>query len=388
MDYSKLSRALEPSATLQLTAKAGELKRQGRDIVSLSAGQPDFPTPRAAVEAARTAMEKGHTGYTPTPGIPELREAVALATGRRRGMKFGPSNVLVSCGAKHALANLLLAAVDPGDKVLIQRPYWVSYPEMVKLAGGIPVCAAGEAPLLSGDDILAAARDGAKGVILNSPSNPTGLVYPADRMREVAEAILGAGMWVISDDIYEDLVYLEGGAPHVLDSVPDLAARTAIVSGVSKTYSMTGWRIGWGVAPDGWTRMAGRIQEHMTSNATSIAQWASLAVVAGGAEEERLSMHSSFMRRRDMICEILRGTSALDFRRPEGAFYVFPSIRGLDGTSARFCEELLEAEGLAIIPGSAFGAEGFVRLSFAASDGDIKEGVRRLQRFIGRGVPG
>jgi aspartate aminotransferase len=385
MEYSKLSRTLEPSATLQLTAKAAELKRQGRDIISLSAGQPDFPSPRAAMDAAVRAMEKGQTGYTATPGIAELREAVAAATGKRRRIAWKAANVLVSCGAKHSIANLLLAAVDPGDRVLLQRPYWVSYPEMVKLAGGVPVFPEGASPLLDAGDIDRAAAAGARGVILNSPSNPTGLVYPAERMAGIAAAVQDAGMWVISDDIYEDLVYLDRPAPHILDFAPSLADRTAIVSGVSKTFAMTGWRIGWAVAPDEWIRMAVRIQEHTTSNPTSIAQWASLAVVTGEAEEERLRMHSSFRRRRDLICDLLSGISRLAFEKPDGAFYVFPSVAGIGGTSAVLCEKLLEEEGLAVIPGGAFGTEGSIRLSFAASDDDIKEGVRRLKGYLGKG---
>jgi aspartate aminotransferase len=385
MDFSMLSRSLQPSATLQLTAKAAELKRQGRNIISLSAGQPDFPSPKAAIDAAIKAMEKGQTVYTATPGIPELREAVAASTSRRRGVQWKASNVLVSCGAKHSIANLLLAVVDPGQKILVQRPYWVSYPEMVKLAGGVPIFPEGRTPLLDAKEIDRAVAAGAKGVILNSPSNPTGLVYGAERMAGIAAAVQDAGIWVISDDIYEDLVYLDKPAPHILDFAPSLADRTAVVSGVSKTFAMTGWRIGWAVAPEEWIRMAIRIQEHTTSNPTSIAQWASLAVVTGGAEEERMSMHSSFRRRRDLMCDLLSEVPLLGFQKPEGAFYVFPEIKGFSGSSSALCARLLEEEGLAVIPGDAFGEEGSIRLSFAASDDDIQEGVRRLKVFLAKG---
>jgi len=386
MDYSNLVKSLEPSATLQLTARANELKKQGRDIVSLSAGQPDFPTPAAAVEAAIKAMRGGQTGYTATPGIPELRQAVADSTSRRRGHQFKASNVVVSCGAKHSLANLLLAAVNPGDGVLIQNPYWVSYPEMVKLAGGRVMLPASGRPLITADDVRRAARDGARGLMLNSPSNPTGMVYTAEALRGIAEAALEAGLWIISDDIYEDLVYLGTPAPHVLDGMPDLLDRTAIVSGVSKTFAMTGWRIGWAVAPEGWVKMSNRVQEHTTSNPTSISQWAALAVVAGEADAEKASMHAAFARRRDLICSLLSRIPGLEFAKPDGAFYVFPRVgwRG-EGGSAELCRLLLEEAGLAVIPGSAFGAEGFLRLSFAASDGDIEEGSRRLGNFLSEG---
>jgi aspartate aminotransferase len=385
MEYSHRVASLEPSATLQLTAKAKELQKQGRSIISLSAGQPDFPSPRAAVEAAVRAMRDGHTGYTATPGIPELRDAVARATSARRRIPFKPANVIVSCGAKHSIANLLFAAVNPGDGVLMPRPYWVSYPEMVKLAGGQPLFPAGGGMLVTAADVREAAARGAKGVILNSPGNPTGLVAAAEEMRDLALAILETGIWAISDDIYEDLVYLSSGAPHILDYAPALAERSAIVSGVSKTFAMTGWRIGWAVGPEGWVKLANRVQEHTTSNPTSIAQWASLAVVAGGAEQEKAEMLTAFHRRRDLICDLLSAGPGLEFTRPEGAFYVFPSLSSATPVdSAALCDRLLEEAGLAVVPGSAFGAEGFLRLSFAASDADIREGVARLGAHLGK----
>jgi aspartate aminotransferase len=385
MEYSHRVASLEPSATLQLTAKAKELQKQGRSIVSLSAGQPDFPTPRAAVEAAVKAMTDGQTGYTATPGIPELREAVARSTSARRRMPFRPANVIVSCGAKHSIANLLFAAINPGDGVLMPRPYWVSYPEMVRLAGGQPMFPAGGGMIVTAADVREACSRGAGGVILNSPGNPTGLVSNAEDTAELARAILETGIWAISDDIYEDLVYLPSGAPHILDFAPELADRTAIVSGVSKTFAMTGWRIGWAVGPEGWIKLSNRVQEHTTSNPTSIAQWAALAVVSGGAEEEKAAMLEAFRRRRDLICDLLAAGSGLEFIRPDGAFYVFPRlVSDTPVDSAALCDRLLEEAGLAVVPGSAFGAEGFLRLSFAASDADIREGVARLGAHLGK----
>ncbi|MBN2587292.1 MAG: pyridoxal phosphate-dependent aminotransferase [Candidatus Fermentibacteraceae bacterium] len=381
MRYSSTIQSLSPSVTLQLSARAKEMMQSGRDVVSLSAGQPDFPTPAPIVQAAIEAIREGRTGYTASSGIPELRKAVAAVYSARRGLEWTTGNVVVSCGAKHSLSILIASAINPGDRVLLPRPYWVSYPEMVKAYGGVPVFTAEEG--ITPREIEAAAAQGAVGVMLNYPSNPSGCVPTAGEMREIADAVADSGMWVISDDIYEDLCYIEGGTPHILDFRPDLKERTAVVSGVSKTYSMTGWRIGYCLCSGEWARLAGMLQAHSTSNPCSISQWAALAAVEGKAEEERRDMHRAFLERRDLICSLLSAEEYLQFDRPDGAFYVFAKLTvggPLDSTA--FCSELLDEEGLAIIPGSAFGAEGYIRISFAASDDDIREGVKRLGRFL------
>lgn len=380
MKYSRTIMSLSPSATLQLSAKAKELKKSGRDIVSLTAGQPDFPTPAPIAEAGIKAIMDGKTGYTPSTGIPELKEAVAESYSSRRNIEWTSSNVVVSCGAKHDLANLIRAAVNPGDRVLLPRPYWVSYPEMVKASGGIPVL---PEKCIDPGEIRKAADLGAVGLLLNYPSNPSGYVPSADEMRSIADAIADTDMWVISDDIYEDLVYTEGAVPHILDYRPELSSRTAVVSGVSKTFAMTGWRIGYSLANREWSKLSGILQAHSTSNPCSISQWAALAAVEGKADKEKREMYRSFRDRRDMICSKLSDVEGIQFERPEGAFYVFPRLPAVNDT-AEFCSELLDEEGLAVIPGSAFGAEGFIRLSFAASDDDIREGVNRLNRFLRR----
>jgi len=375
--------SLEPSATLELSARAKALSAEGRDIVALSAGQPDFPTPVPIADAGVRAIREGKTGYTPSSGIPELRRAVAAAYSGRRGLQWGQAGVLVSCGAKHSIANLIAAAVNPGDRILLPKPYWVSYPEMVKAVGAIPVYPADD---ISPESVARAASQGVAGVILNYPSNPTGLVPSREFVRELAGAIADSGMWVISDDIYEDLYYGGGLVPHVLDERPDLVDRTAVVSGVSKTYSMTGWRIGYALGPVEWIRLAGLMQSHTTSNPCSISQWAALAALEGVAEADRVAMLESFRFRRDLVCSLLADVEGLETSTPQGAFYVFPRL--LDdpsrGDTQRFCGELLDQEGVAIVPGSAFGAEGHVRISFAASEESIREGVRRLDGFLRR----
>lgn len=386
MNYSENARGLEGSATLQFTARAGAMKAEGIDVVSLTAGQPDFPTPRAAIEAAERAMAQGKTVYTPSAGIPELRSAVASRWGARHGTGYKPENVLVSCGAKHSIANMLEAVVGRGDRVLLPKPYWVSYPQMVLRLGGIPVYPASGEMLFTGDDVRRAAAEGAKGMIFNSPCNPSGLVNDHESVADIARAVRDTGIWVISDDIYEDLYYGEGAVPHLLDVEPELKDNVAVVSGVSKTYAMTGWRIGFALANPTWTGIAGRIQAHTTSNPCSVSQYASLAVVQGEAEAEREMMFQAFRRRRDLICGLLEDVQGIRFQKPEGAFYVYPEILGArDFDSARFCTDLLENGGLGTIPGSAFGTEGYIRLSFAASDDDIAEAVKRLNSFLERG---
>lgn len=386
MNFSRNASRLEGSATLQFTAKAGAMKASGRDIISLTAGQPDFPTPPAAMAAAEKAMAEGKTLYTPSMGIPQLRTAVAHRWSRFHSVEYGMDSVMVSCGAKHSIANMLEAVIDFGDKVLLPRPYWVSYPQMVYRLGGIPVYPESGEMLITGDDVRAAHAQGAKGMIFNSPCNPSGLVNSAEEIADVAAAVRETGMWVVSDDIYEELYYGEGKVPHLLDADPGLIKQIALVTGVSKTYAMTGWRIGFALAPAEWVKVAGRIQAHTTSNPCSIAQYAALAVVQGEAEADREIMYNAFQRRRDLICKLLSEVNGLDFQRPEGAFYVYPRVEaGKNFKSEEFCLKLLEEGGLGTIPGSAFGTEGFIRLSFAASDDDIAEAVKRLNRFLERG---
>jgi aspartate aminotransferase len=386
MHYSKNALSLEGSATLLYTAKAASMKAAGADVISLTAGQPDFHTPAVAIQAAEKAMAEGKTLYTPSMGIVELRHAVADKWSTVHKQNYRIENTMVSNGAKHSIANMLEAVVSPGDKVLLPKPYWVSYPQMVRRLGGISVYPEGSGMLIKGDDIRAAAAKGAKGMIFNSPCNPSGLVNSTETIDDIAAAVRETGIWVISDDIYEDLYYGQGRVPHILEADPELRDQVALVTGVSKTYAMTGWRIGFAIANPDWIRIAGRIQAHSTSNPCSVSQYAALAVVTGQAERERVRMYRAFKRRRDLICGLLEQVKGLSFEKPEGAFYVFPKIIAEEEVnSEKFCVSLLEKGGLGTIPGSAFGNEGYVRLSFAVSDDDIAEAVKRLNSFLERG---
>jgi aspartate aminotransferase len=379
--------SMSPSATLAITAKSMELKRQGVDVISLSAGQPDFPTPEPVIQAAVEALKEGKTRYTATAGIPELREEIASRYGERRGVDFEPGQVLVSCGAKHSLSNLLEAAVKPGDVVAIPKPYWVSYPEMIRRVGGVPFPIGRDGMLADAEDVFDAVQAGARGILLNSPCNPTGLMYDRGQYEELADVVSNTGLWVITDDIYEDLVYEGRESLNLLNVRPELSSRVVIVSGVSKTYAMTGWRIGYSIGPEQWIKLAATVQSHTTSNACSVSQYASLAAVSGKAETEKLSMLERFAERRKLICDLLEGVDGVGFEVPDGAFYVFVDVgtHPLGNDSVEFCRRLLEDEALAVIPGVAFGTEGYVRVSFAASDEDITEGVERLRRFVSRG---
>ncbi|MCK5035811.1 MAG: pyridoxal phosphate-dependent aminotransferase [Candidatus Sabulitectum sp.] len=386
MHYAKNPSSLEGSATLLYTARAASMKAAGADIISLTAGQPDFKTPRAAIQAAKDAMDQGKTLYTPSMGIAELRQAVAQRWSGVHEQEFSVENTMVSCGAKHSIANMLEVVVSPGDKVLLPKPYWVSYPQMVRRLGGISVYPDSGEMLITGDDIRKAHASGVKGMIFNSPCNPSGLVNTAEMIADVAAAVRETGIWVISDDIYEDLYYGHGRVPHILNADPGLRDQVALITGVSKTYAMTGWRIGFAIANPDWIRIAGRIQAHSTSNPCSISQYAALAVVKGEAEAEREKMYGAFKRRRDLICGLLEKVPGIEFKRPQGAFYVYPRIvTDKPINTEEFCIALLEKGGLGTIPGSAFGNEGYIRLSFAASDDDIAEAVKRLKSFLERG---
>lgn len=385
---------LQPSITLAITAKANQMKAQGIDVIGFGAGEPDFATPLNIRKAAIAAIDSGFTRYTASAGIAELREAICQKLLRDQGLDYSPAQVVVSTGAKHALYDIFQAILDPGDEVIIPAPYWVSYPEQVKLAGGVPVIVTTQAAdgfVLQADELKKHITAKTKAVIINSPNNPTGAVYDEASLRAIADVLLDKDLFIISDEIYEKLIY--GGAKHVsIASLSDAIMRkTIIVNGVSKTYSMTGWRIGFSACFDhDLAKVLTDLQSQSTSNADSIAQKASVEAYNGSQDEVEM-MRLEFEKRRDYIVARLNRIDGIECNTPGGAFYVFPSIQGLIGrtiagrtitNSVTCADALLDKARIAVVPGSGFGAENFIRMSYAISMEAIKQGLDRFEQAL------
>lgn len=377
---------IAPSPTLAIDAKAKALAAAGEDVCGFAAGEPDFDTPGHIKAAAAAALQEGKTKYAATPGIEPLRQAIAAKYAADYGLTVAPGQVVVSPGGKFSCYLAMLAVCSPGDEVVVPAPYWVSYPEMAKLAGAVPRF------VLAGDEtgfrLSAAQLDAAIGprtrlVVLNSPSNPTGAVYSRAEVEALVEVIVRRNVYLLSDEIYEHLVY-DGArmtAPATLGA--EAAARTLIVSGFSKTYSMTGWRLGTLVAPPAVAKAVGELQSQMTSNATTFAQYGALAALQDKARTSTAlaEMLAAFDRRRKFLHAELNRIPGIRCLLAQGAFYLFPNISSFGLSSQEFCARLLEKERVAAVPGSAFGAEGYLRLSYATSDAVIAKGVERLARF-------
>lgn len=395
MKLSRRAQLVKPSPTLAITARAKAMRAEGKDVVSLSAGEPDFGTPDHVKKAGVEAIDSGFTRYTATAGIPELRQAIAEKHRRENGQSYDPAKeILASVGAKHALYNAMQVLVDEGDEVLIPAPYWVSYPDMVRLAGGTPVIV----PSLAEDGFVVRAEaieeritERTAVLVLNSPSNPSGAVYPKEALAKIAEVVRKhPRLVVISDDIYEHLIYTGAPFANILDAAPDLRDRTVVVNGLSKSFSMTGWRIGWALGPAEVIGAMQRIQDQSTSNPSSITQKAAIAALEGGNEFVE-KMRAAFDERRRFVERRLREIPGVSCPEIGGAFYAFFDVRplleksfrgeSLNGKSQRFCEILLEEFLVAMVPGEAFGAEGFVRLSFATSKEQLEKGLDRLEAF-------
>jgi aspartate/methionine/tyrosine aminotransferase len=387
--------AVSPSATLAVDAKAKALKAQGESVIGFGAGEPDFPTPEAIVAAAVDAcrdpvMHK----YTPTAGLPELREALAVKTRRDSGFEVTASQVLVTNGGKQAIANSFAVLCDPGDEVLVLAPYWTTYPEVIVLAGGVPVVISTDATSgfrVTVDQLEAATTERTKVLLFVSPSNPTGAVYPRQEIEAIGRWAVERGLWVITDEIYEHLVY--GGAEHhsMPVVVPELAERCLVVNGVAKTYAMTGWRVGWMIGPADAITAATNLQSHETSNVANVSQRAALAAVSGDLSAAA-EMRQAFDRRRKTIHSMLNEIEGVECLLPEGAFYAFPSVEGLYGrdirgrrseSSAELADLAIEEAKVAVVPGEAFGAPGYFRMSYALGDDDLVEGVSRLAKLFG-----
>ncbi len=386
--------AIQESATLAVDAKAKALKAAGENVIGFGAGEPDFPTPAHIVAAAESACrDPRFHHYSPTPGLPELREAIAHKTKRDSGVDCAASQVVVTNGGKHAVYNTFQVLCNEGDEILVPAPYWTSYPEEIALGGGVPVAlptteASGFRVTI--DQLEAAVTPRTKAMLFVSPSNPTGAVYPPDEVEAIGRWALERGIWVITDEIYEHLTY-DG---HVFSSmpalVPELMDQCVILNGVAKTYAMTGWRVGWMISPPDVTAAATNLQSHSTSNVSNVAQAAALAAVSGDLEAVA-QMRDAFARRGRMMYELLSKIPGVSVLAPEGAFYCFPSFEGVLGreiggrvpqNTLELCEVLLDVAKVAIVPGEAFGAPGYARLSFALGDDDLGEGVGRIAELL------
>jgi aspartate aminotransferase len=388
--------SIAPSATLAVDATAKALKAAGRDVIGFGAGEPDFPTPEHIVAAAEKACRdpKMHH-YTPTAGLPELRQAIADKTTRDSGYTVDAAQVLVTNGGKQAVYETFATLLDPGDEVIVPAPYWTTYPESIQLAGGVtvPVLAgAGSGYKLSIAELEAARTPRTKVLLLVSPSNPTGAVYTPEEIAAIGRWALEAGLWVVTDEIYEHLVYGDARFSSVVVEVPELADRCVIVNGVAKTYAMTGWRVGWMIGPRDVIGAATNLQSHATSNVANVSQAAALAAVTGDLSAV-YEMRVAFDRRRKAMHAALSAIPGVTCPLPEGAFYCFPDVSGVLGrsiggrtanTSAELATLVLDEVGVAVVPGEAFGAPGTFRLSYALGDDDLAEGVRRLAEVLSR----
>jgi len=388
--------AVKPSATVAVAQRARELAAQGIDVLSFSVGEPDFDTPAHICEAAKAAVDAGATRYTESRGLLDLRKAICEASAKRRaGVTYDPSEVVVSVGAKHTLFNLALALYDEGDEILIPAPYWVSYPEQVLLVGANPVIVPTteeEGFRMTPDALRAAITPKTKALLLCSPSNPTGAAYTAEQLRALAEVAAEHRFWIIVDEIYGELVYGGFDQKSIVEVAPELKDRIIVVDGVSKTFAMTGWRIGWMLAPEHVAKACDKIQGQATTNPTSVAQFAAIAALRGpwAPMEE---MRRAFEVRRSLIVDGLNAIDGISCRLPEGAFYAFANVKALIGkrdggkrldTDLDVAGYLLEKARCAVVPGTAFGAPGFVRISYAASNEMIREGLGRMEDAVAK----
>ncbi len=386
--------SISESATVAITTKAKAMRAAGQDVIGFGAGEPDFPTPTYIVDAAqRACAEPAMHKYSPPAGLPALRQAVAEKTLRDSGVGVDPSQVLITNGGKHAVFAAMATLLDPGDEVLLPTPYWVSYPVCVELAGGVTVTVptTSETGFKASVDMLEAARTPrSKVLIFVSPSNPTGAVYTRDEIEAIGHWAAEHGIWVLTDEIYEHLVYGSTEFVSMPGIVSEIRDRCVIVNGVAKTYAMTGWRVGWLIGPPDVTRAAVRLQSHSTSNVANVSQAAAEAAVRGGLEAVR-EMREAFDRRRRTMYAMLQAVPGAQCIEPQGAFYAFPSFEALLGrtingieidSTLRLAEVALDQAGVAFVPGEAFGAPGFARFSYALADGDLVAGMERLTKLL------
>ncbi|RME15715.1 MAG: pyridoxal phosphate-dependent aminotransferase [Bdellovibrio sp.] len=394
MRLSQRVQQLKPSPTLAMAAKAKQLRAQGKDVISLSVGEPNWDTFPSIKEAGKKAIDEGKTKYTPAAGIPELREVICQQTKRFLSLEYQPSQVTVSSGGKFILFSAMQSLLDPGDEVLIPAPYWVSYPTMVELAGACPQkipCSSTSGFKLTAEQLQQAISDKTRLLLLNSPSNPTGKMYSKEELEALAQVLLKhPHLFIISDDIYNRLVFSCEVAPHLLQVCPELQSRTLIVNGVSKTYSMTGWRVGWALGPEEWISAMTRYQSQSVSSACTPSQWAALWALEH-AESELKQAREELKSIKTFVCQLFTDLPSIQVIEPDGAFYLWTDISAYLGASYKgqtvtdsrhLCRLLLEEQLIAAVPGIEFGMEGFVRLSFALKRERMEEAHRRLQSFF------
>ena len=391
---SKRIAAIAESATLAVDSKAKALKAAGRPVIGFGAGEPDFPTPdyivNAAIDAAKIAANHR---YTPTPGLPELRDAIVKKTKRDSNYEITADQVLVTNGGKQSVYQSFASLLDPGDEVLLPSPYWTTYPECIKLAGGVSVEVFADETqnyLVSVEQLEKALTPKTKVLLFCSPSNPTGSVYSADQVKAIGQWAYNKGLWVITDEIYEHLLYDGATAPSICVAVPELADRTIIINGVAKTYAMTGWRVGWMIGPKDVIKAATNLQSHLSSNVSNVSQRAAIAALLGDLAAVH-KMGEAFDRRRKLIVKLLNEIPGVSCPTPTGAFYVYPSVKGVLGkeirgkrpkTSAELATLILEEVEVAAVPGEAFGPSGYLRFSYALGDEDIVEGISRVNKLL------
>ncbi len=392
MHLSKRALGVAPSMTLAVDTKAKQLRAQGADVVGFAAGEPDFATPDHIIAAAKAALDAGKTRYTPVPGELALREAICEKLKKDNGLTYDPSQIVVSTGAKQCLYNVFQATIDPGDEVIIPGPMWVSYPEMVKLAGGVPVivdCPEQAGFKMTAEQFAAAITDKTVALVLNSPCNPTGAVYSRQELKAIADICCEKDILIISDEIYELLVY-EGEHVSIASLSPEVQARTVVINGMSKAYAMTGWRLGYSACDAALAKVISNIQSQSTSNPNSFAQYGAIAALTGDMSQS-LAMKEEFAARRVILCDGLNAIPGVSCTMPQGAFYVMAKVSGLYGKttaqgakitdSLSFCSALLDEALVAAVPGIAFAADEYVRLSYAISRENLQKGLDRIAAF-------
>ncbi len=385
---SRRIQALSPSLTIAISTLAKEMKAEGKDVISFSAGEPDFDTPRKIKDAAIKAINEGFTKYTAVPGIPELLEAISYKLEKENNLKYAPNEIIVSNGAKQSLFNLFQAVIDEGDEVIIPAPYWVTYPEIVIYSGGTPVIVETDEQSgfkMSAKELQAAITPKTKMVVLTSPSNPTGSIYSKDELAEIAQVLEGTDILVASDEMYEKLIYEEGFTSTASIS-EDMFQRTITINGLSKSVAMTGWRFGYLATPKKELISAmNKLQSQSTSNINSITQKAAIVALRGEVNDEIESMRQAFEARASEAVKLFNEIDGLSVLAPKGAFYLFVNIKEVSDDSIAFCKQLLQETGVAVVPGVGFGSEGYFRFSFATDIDTIREGIGRIKRFVENG---